>query len=165
MRSFIVASLALSASIASAMPQLQARQQAYDHQGNAAVDAQQNYRPQGYSDNTYPGNTQVDADDNVRPNGQTYSGYQYTSGSGGGAGYGYDHRDDDIDAFTCPGLQAVPQCCELNALGVVSASCKNPTNTPHDKDSFNEDCAQDGKTAQCCLLPLLAGVSVACNDI
>ena len=125
MRSFLLASLALSASLTAAMPQVVGRPQAYGQPDNADVDvdAQQNARPQGYSDNP-PGRTQVGADGNVRPDSQYSGGYQYSSGGSGG-GYGYGNGGDSNDGFSCPGLQAVPQCCELNALGVVSASCKN----------------------------------------
>ncbi|EME41953.1 hypothetical protein DOTSEDRAFT_37242 [Dothistroma septosporum NZE10] len=157
----------------------------YDNCGDDEDCQRNGPSPQGYGEDDYNDNyndaklrrrTWDNNYDGDRP--QQYGNSRYGDNGYSGDGYsrnGYngdcedgncDSRDGDYGGnFRCPGLAAVPQCCELNAAGVVSATCKNPSRTPDSKGEFQEDCAQSGKSAQCCVLPLGIGISVACNNV
>ncbi|KJK83510.1 hypothetical protein H634G_01639 [Metarhizium anisopliae BRIP 53293] len=60
-----------------------------------------------------------------------------------------------------PGLYSNPQCCALNLLGIAGLDCQSPGSTPHDGPEFGRICAQDGKHAACCVVPI-AGQDLLC---
>ena len=55
----------------------------------------------------------------------------------------------------CSGLTTTPQCCDVDVLGVADLNCENPLSTPTDRETFTTICADVGKIASCCLLPIV----------
>ncbi|OJD36027.1 fungal hydrophobin [Diplodia corticola] len=50
-------------------------------------------------------------------------------------------------------------CCQLDVLGVVDATCEQPSATLTTADEFQDYCAESGRTAECCTLSLsIAGL-------
>ncbi|KAK0757443.1 hypothetical protein N5P37_010168 [Trichoderma harzianum] len=64
----------------------------------------------------------------------------------------------------CPnGLYAVPQCCDVDVLGVAALDCRSPPVTPTKCNSFNNICAAIGLQPKCCVLPV-AGQALLCTN-
>ena len=62
----------------------------------------------------------------------------------------------------CPSLlYSNEQCCSTDVLGVADLDCAVPNSAPKSGKDFNQVCAQTGKQAACCTLPLL-GQGVLC---
>ncbi|CAK7230464.1 hypothetical protein SCUCBS95973_007583 [Sporothrix curviconia] len=60
----------------------------------------------------------------------------------------------------CSGLEDTPQCCAVDALGVASLDCANPSAVPTSADNFAAICGS--KEPQCCALSLL-GIALLCE--
>lgn len=107
---------------------------------------------------------------NGRSQGEGDGGGWQRPGVGGGFGPGGGGP-------VCLGLAATPQCCQLNALGLAALPCDPRTyissylmvpqqlilidcdtasQQPWDKQSFNQICAANGGSAQCCVLPAVS---------
>lgn len=57
----------------------------------------------------------------------------------------------------CPtGLYSQAQCCSTDVLGLVDIDCKNPSTSPSNLANFKRDCAKSGKSAKCCVLPIVS---------
>ncbi|PTB70192.1 hydrophobin Hfbi with detergent, partial [Trichoderma citrinoviride] len=68
-------------------------------------------------------------------------------------------------ANLCPGfLYGSPQCCDTSVLGVLDLSCDPPSRTPADFEEFNAICQENGRQAQCCVIPL-AGQALLCQNV
>ncbi|KAM3528963.1 hypothetical protein NHJ13051_002109 [Beauveria bassiana] len=65
-------------------------------------------------------------------------------------------------SYCPPGLYSVAQCCSTDVLGVADLDCSVPSDPPG-KHSFKEICAEVGKQAKCCVLPV-AGQDLLCQD-
>ncbi|KAM6478307.1 hydrophobin [Trichoderma sp. SZMC 28011] len=64
----------------------------------------------------------------------------------------------------CPkGLYGVPQCCDVDVLGVADVDCRSPPSAPSKCKSFQGACASIGLQPKCCVLPV-AGVALLCTD-
>nr|CDK12890.1 class II hydrophobin [Geosmithia longistipitata] len=75
-------------------------------------------------------------------------------GGGGGGGAAYD---------ACPSeLLSNPECCDVDVLGLLSINCAPPDTTPTSAADFKSQCAKRGKSATCCVLPVL-GQAVGCQ--
>lgn len=55
----------------------------------------------------------------------------------------------------CSGLYATAQCCATDVLGVADLACADPVTVPANATDFQQICATLGKTAECCVLPLV----------
>ncbi|KAI4622404.1 uncharacterized protein J4E87_006346 [Alternaria ethzedia] len=53
----------------------------------------------------------------------------------------------------CGGL-ATPLCCQTDVLGVANLNCANAGAGIETTEDFQAACAEDGTTAQCCIVPL-----------
>lgn len=81
------------------------------------------------------------------------------SGGGGGGGDG----GGDSDYAACTGtLYSELQCCATDVLGVADLDCESPSSIPTSADDFQSICTDVGKSAVCCVLPVL-GQSVLCE--
>ncbi|TEY39878.1 hypothetical protein BOTCAL_0448g00040 [Botryotinia calthae] len=49
----------------------------------------------------------------------------------------------------------IPQCCDVDVLGVADLDCETPPAAYTDIPSFNEVCAEVGKINMCCDIPIL----------
>ncbi|CRK33096.1 Hydrophobin-1 like protein [Verticillium longisporum] len=69
-------------------------------------------------------------------------------------------------ATVCPTglLNASPQCCATDVLGVASLDCSVPSRTPSDGSDLKSICAAVGKSALCCSVPV-AGQSLLCVPV
>lgn len=94
------------------------------------------------------------------------------SGAGGGGDQGsFGGEGGNNQRFRCQGI-AVPRCCQVNALGVLDATCtaRKFTSTtrsliltdvmtlaaqtlPVSQQAFRDECSKLGSSAQCCTLP------------
>ncbi|KAK5631222.1 hypothetical protein RRF57_006936 [Xylaria bambusicola] len=55
----------------------------------------------------------------------------------------------------CPdGLYSNLQCCATDILGVADLNCASPSEVPTSPDSFESICAEGGKAAACCVVPV-----------
>ncbi|KAK3182504.1 beta ketoadipyl CoA thiolase, th1 [Lecanicillium sp. MT-2017a] len=82
----------------------------------------------------------------------------------GGDGNNPPGNGGDDDYMACPsGLYSNPQCCDTDVLGVLGLDCSTPDQTPTSGGDFKSICAEVGKQAKCCVLPV-AGQSVLCQD-
>ncbi|KAL7960400.1 fungal hydrophobin domain-containing protein [Trichoderma compactum] len=64
----------------------------------------------------------------------------------------------------CPaGLEATPQCCATDVLGIADLDCANPTDPFTDAQSFQAVCAKIGQRARCCAIPV-AGQDLLCTS-
>ncbi|EAT86290.1 hypothetical protein HBI56_099580 [Parastagonospora nodorum] len=52
----------------------------------------------------------------------------------------------------CGGL-ATPLCCQTDVLGAANLNCAN-AGVVETTEEFQASCAEDGTTAQCCIVPL-----------
>ncbi|KAJ4854986.1 fungal hydrophobin domain-containing protein [Trichoderma breve] len=67
-------------------------------------------------------------------------------------------------ASPCPaGLEATPQCCATDVLGIADLDCANPPNPFTDAASFTAVCAAIGQRARCCAIPV-AGQDLLCTS-
>ncbi|KAK4496201.1 hypothetical protein PRZ48_012181 [Zasmidium cellare] len=98
-----------------------------------------------------PGVTPITGGDGNNGSGSNGSG---NNGSGSGSGSSSD---------LCPALYT-PQCCQADVLGLVGLTCDSPSLGLTSQQSFVNDCAKTGYTAQCCILPV-AGQAVICTDV
>ena len=63
----------------------------------------------------------------------------------------------------CPSqLYSNAQCCSTDVLGVADLDCNTPESAAKSAKDLGSICAQNGKTAACCTLPLL-GQGVLCT--
>ncbi|KAI1842943.1 hypothetical protein JX266_010796 [Neoarthrinium moseri] len=91
------------------------------------------------------------------PGGGSGGGGSGGGGSGGGGGGGGGGKYD-----ACSGLYNTAQCCATDVGGVADLDCKNPSAIPSSPTNFKELCAAVGKTAECCVIPVL-GQDVLCQ--
>lgn len=79
-----------------------------------------------------------------------------SSGNNPGNG-GHNPNHGPGSAPLCPtGLYSQAQCCGTDVLGVLDVECKNPSSSPSNLANFKKDCAKSGKSAKCCVLPIVS---------
>ncbi|PNP43157.1 hypothetical protein TGAMA5MH_05091 [Trichoderma gamsii] len=67
-------------------------------------------------------------------------------------------------AFCPPGLlYTVPQCCDVDVLGVADLDCVAPPSAPSNCKTFAGICSKIGREPKCCVLPI-AGQALLCVD-
>ncbi|KAL6697172.1 hydrophobin [Trichoderma pleuroticola] len=67
------------------------------------------------------------------------------------------------EAWCPPGLYSVPQCCDVDVLGVAAVDCRTPPSASSKCKLFKGVCASIGLQPKCCVLPV-AGLAVLCTD-
>ncbi|KAK9786364.1 putative Hydrophobin [Seiridium cardinale] len=90
------------------------------------------------------------------------SGGDYPSDGGSGGG-GDDAGSTSYVACTPGALYANAQCCATDVGGVADLDCENPSGIPASPEDFAAACAAAGKTARCCVIPVL-GQDVLCTN-
>ncbi|GAB7333087.1 hypothetical protein MBLNU13_g04762t1 [Cladosporium sp. NU13] len=65
--------------------------------------------------------------------------------------------------YCAPGLFNQAQCCSTDVAGVANLDCATPSKTPTSASDFGAICAKSGKTARCCVLPIL-GQALLCQN-
>ncbi|KAM0464504.1 hypothetical protein ACHAPV_002330 [Trichoderma viride] len=66
--------------------------------------------------------------------------------------------------FCPPGLlYSVPQCCDVDVLGVADLDCVAPPSGPSKCKTFKGICSSIGREPKCCVLPI-AGQALLCTD-
>ncbi|KAF2216079.1 hypothetical protein CERZMDRAFT_82125 [Cercospora zeae-maydis SCOH1-5] len=56
-----------------------------------------------------------------------------------------------------------PQCCATNVLGVAGLECSQVPHTITSRDNFKGQCAEQGLSDNCCLIPIL-GQGLVCQS-
>nr|UZT00782.1 hydrophobin [Sodiomyces alkalinus] len=68
----------------------------------------------------------------------------------------------DTTYIACPiSLYGNAQCCATDILGLANLDCDSPTDVPRDAGHFQRTCADVGKRARCCAIPVL-GQALLC---
>ncbi|CAK7271099.1 hypothetical protein SEPCBS57363_004442 [Sporothrix epigloea] len=75
------------------------------------------------------------------------------------AGYG-GNAETSTPYVPCSGLEATPQCCAVNVLGLADLDCKSPPSVPTSSANFVQICGSS--KPQCCTLNLL-GLALVCT--
>ncbi|KAI2639377.1 hydrophobin [Xylaria nigripes] len=83
------------------------------------------------------------------------------NGGGGNGGGGNGGGNGGFNPCTAL-LDGTPQCCAVDVLGVADLNCANPSSLPSSPDDFRQICADVGKQAACCVLPIL-GQALLCQ--
>nr|CDK12871.1 class II hydrophobin [Geosmithia sp. 1 MK-2014] len=72
-------------------------------------------------------------------------------------------RTDATAYDACPSeLLSNLECCDVDVLGLLSINCAPPPETPTSAQHFKDLCSKRGKSATCCVLPVL-GQAVGCQ--
>ncbi|KNG84239.1 hypothetical protein ANOM_007405 [Aspergillus nomiae NRRL 13137] len=87
-------------------------------------------------------------------NGGNNGNSQHGNGSAGSAGP------------VCSGalLNSQAQCCTTGILNLANTDCKPASRLYSSTDDFKAACASDGRSAQCCSIPV-AGMALLCNPV
>ncbi|KAK1242935.1 hypothetical protein MKX08_005747 [Trichoderma sp. CBMAI-0020] len=73
-------------------------------------------------------------------------------------------RRTAVPPFCPPGLlYTVPQCCDVDVLGVADLDCVTPPSAPSNCKTFAGVCSKIGREPKCCVLPV-AGQALLCVD-
>ncbi|KAL7897076.1 fungal hydrophobin domain-containing protein [Trichoderma sp. SZMC 28014] len=66
----------------------------------------------------------------------------------------------------CPSglLYTNPQCCSVDVIGVADLDCQVPSRAPTNGTDFESICAETGKQAHCCAIPV-AGQALLCQVV
>ncbi|KAK4610133.1 hypothetical protein CLAFUW4_14211 [Fulvia fulva] len=108
------------------------------------------------------GNTGGNAGNGGGNNGGNNNGGNNGGNTGGEGGNGGNGGNGGAPVELCP-ANRVPQCCQLSVLGVADVTCASPSSGLTSVSAFEADCANDGTTAQCCLIPVL-GLGLFCSN-
>ncbi|KAI1659978.1 fungal hydrophobin-domain-containing protein [Daldinia decipiens] len=94
----------------------------------------------------------------------TYPGYPAASSQpqGGNDGWGSEGGLGGL-ARICP-LGNTPLCCQVDIDGILDLTCGSPARDLNSIEEFVGSCADNGLTAECCVLPLI-GDALLCTAV
>jgi hypothetical protein len=75
-------------------------------------------------------------------------------------------RQADTGGPPCAqGLFSYPTCCATDVLGVASLDCVPPSVKPSDLEELQNLCAEGGKQAKCCAVPVVSRTYKLIRDL